>query len=111
MNNVKLIVRKDLNAADTAASCCVDIRYPIRVAPRIPSIEPTAPPIKVLSEALRIRVSKKTIRMMVTSNRIWTSACHAIDCNLLKIEHSKYRYISVRSSGQDDNYLVFDMEL
>jgi hypothetical protein len=38
----------------------------INVAPAIPSIDPTAPPIRVLRVALRIRVSKKIIETAST---------------------------------------------
>jgi hypothetical protein len=38
----------------------------IKVAPAMPSIDPTAPPIRVLSVALRIRVSKKIIEIAST---------------------------------------------
>jgi len=59
MNNVSVNVRKDLNSSGIA--CCAAMIQQINVAPAIPSIDPTAPPIRVFSVALRIRVSNKII--------------------------------------------------
>jgi hypothetical protein len=64
MNNVSVSVRKDLNSSGIA--CCAAMIQQINVAPAIPSIDPTAPPIRVLRVALRIRVSKKIIETAST---------------------------------------------
>ena len=61
MKNVSDSVRNVFISGLTAKDSCRLISDPIRNAPMIPRIEPTAAPIRVFNEARRIRISKKMI--------------------------------------------------
>ena len=67
MKKVRARVKKVLTSAATAGDSCRLIKEPIRNAPTIPIMEPTAAPISVFSDA----------RLILRSNRIMQTAMMA----------------------------------
>jgi hypothetical protein len=49
-------VRKDLNDGERPSACWAEMIQAVKVAASMPMIEPTAAPIRVFSDALRMRV-------------------------------------------------------
>src|SRR5215213_4417329 len=71
MKKVSESVRKVFISGATASDSWLLMSDPIRYAPTMPKIEPTAAPMSVFSEARRMRTSKK---MMVTAMKAASAA-------------------------------------
>src|SRR5215216_3059984 len=65
MKNVSDNVKNVFIEGSRAADSCRLIKEPIKYAPMMPRIEPTAAPIRVLRVARRIRSSKTMIQMAI----------------------------------------------